>query len=472
MNIVPLTLELIIVALILVVFATDLLLPNRPKLIALVTLFGLIVALLLNILHPWYGSTFQGAFVSDPFTGFLKGVFLLAGIIFALGSISTIERFDRREAEYFILTLFSILGMMVTVSARDLVLFFVAFELMSIPLYILAAYEKRKVESTEAGLKVFIFGVFSSALLVMGLALLYGTTGGTSFSTLSTSLTQSEPLTVLGFLLFLGGIGFKVAMVPFHMWVPDTYQGAPSTFVAFLSVAPKAAGFSILFIFFIRVFANLMLPWKLVIAFLSGITMIIGNVLAIPQTSLKRLLGYSSIAHVGYMLLGVATATQLAIAMVLFYFVAYVLSNMGAFLFAEVLHQESGTDNLSALNGYAQCNPLISLYMLIFLLSLGGIPFVIGFWAKLYVFLAALKGGYTLLVFLGAVLAVVALYYYLNVARQMYIHKPSKTDTVTLPLTLHLALLISTLGVVLLGLFPKLLAQPAINIAKTFITGS
>lgn len=472
MNLVPLTLELIVVALILIVFAIDLLFPDKPGLIAGFTLFGLIVTLLLNIFHPWYGTAFQGAFVSNPFTGYLKGVFLLAGIIFALGSISTVKRFTGRDGEYFVLVLFSILGMMLTVSARDLILFFVAFELMSIPLYILAAYEKRKVESTEAGLKIFVFGTFSSAILVMGLALLYGTTGSTSFSTIANSLSQSEPLTVLGFLLFLGGIGFKVAMVPFHMWVPDTYQGAPAPFVAFLSVAPKAAGFAILFIFFIKVFANLMLPWKLVIAFISGVTMVIGNILALPQTNLKRLLGYSSIAHVGYMLLGVATGTQLAIAMVLFYFVAYVLSNMGAFLFAETLLQESGTDELSALNGYAQRNPLLSLYMLIFLLSLGGIPFVVGFWAKLYVFLAALKGGFTLLVFLGAVLAVVALYYYLNVARQMYIHNPEKTERVPVPLSLHIALIIATLGIVLLGLFPRLLAQPAINVAKIFITGS
>ncbi len=471
MNFAPLTLELLLAGLILIVFVVDLVSKN-PKVLAGITFVGLTILFFLNLLHPWYGTTFQGTFVSNSFTGFLKGVFLLAGILVSLGSLSTAEeQYRGRVGEYYILLLFSLLGMLFVVSARDLVLFFVAFELMSIPLYILAAYQKDSEASIEAGLKLFIFGTFSSAILVMGLALLYGTTGSTRFDVLAQTLTEGEALSVLGFLLFLTGIGFKVAMVPFHMWVPDTYAGAPAPFVAFLSVAPKAAGFAILFIFFLQVFANLALPWKLVIAFLSGITMILGNLLAIPQTHLKRLLGYSGIAHIGYMLLGVAAGTDLAIAMVLFYFVAYVLANIGAFLFAETALQNEGTDQLSALHGYAQRNPLLGLYMLIFLLSLGGIPFVVGFWAKLYVFLAALKAGYGLLVFLAAVLTVVALYYYLNVARQIYIEKPASNDPVRVPASIHFVLIISTLGTVLLGLYPKLIVGPALEIARAFVAG-
>ncbi len=464
--------EFLLLGLMLLVFFVDLFVPSK-RVPAWLTVVGLGVLFFVNLWAPHYGTTWGGTIVHNAFTAFLKGVFLLAALIASLGAISTLPRFERRAGEYYLLILASLLGMMLVVSARELVLFFVSFELMSIPLYVLAAYYKSDEKSVEAGLKLFIYGTFSSALLAMGITLLYGVVGSTLFADLAGGLARSEPLAVLGLVLFLAGVGFKVAMVPFHMWVPDTYEGAPTPFVAYLSVAPKAAGFAILFVFFLSLFQDLASVWKVAIAFFSGITMILGNLLALPQTNLKRLLGYSGIAHIGYMLLAVAAGTERAVAFVLFYFVAYVLSNMGAFLVAEVVRQNEGTEDLSALHGYALRNPLLSLYMLVFLLSLGGIPFVMGFWAKLYVFLAAVQSGLVLLVFLGAVLTVVALFYYLNVARKMYIEKPEDTallqKPVAVPGSIHLVLALATLAVAVLGLYPKLVVSPALSAAHTFL---
>lgn len=464
--------EFFLVGLMLLVFLVDLFVSDK-RIPAWLTIAGLVVLFFVNLWAPHYGSTLNGTLVHSSFTAFLKGVFLLAGIIASLGAVSTLRQFEKRAGEYYLLLLASLLGMMLVVMARELVLFFVAFELMSIPLYVLAAYDKADDRSVEAGLKLFIYGTFSSALLAMGVTLMYGVVGSTLFRDLASGLTQAEPLAILGLVLFLAGVGFKVAMVPFHMWVPDTYEGAPAPFVAFLSVAPKAAGFAILFVFLLSLFQDMAPFWKVTVAFFAGITMILGNLLALPQTNLKRLLGYSGIAHIGYMLLAVAAGTERAIAFVLFYFVSYVLSNMGAFLFAEVVRQNEGGETLEKLHGYAQRNPLLSLYMLVFLLSLGGIPFVMGFWAKLYVFLAAVQSGLVLLVFLGAVLTVVALFYYLNVARQMYIEKPEQAEKLQAPVrvpgSIHLALALATLAVAVLGLYPKLVVSPALSAAHTFL---
>jgi NADH-quinone oxidoreductase subunit N len=355
--------------------------------------------------------------------------------------------------------------MMLLASARELVLLFVAFELMSIPLYVLAGFVKREELAVEAALKFFLVGSLSSAILAYGLSFLYGATGTTALPEIVRAVGSGDPVLMLGFVLVLAGMGFKIAAFPFHMWVPDTYEAASTPFVAWLSVAPKAAGFAAIFRVFVEGAGDRASVWVPLAAALGAVTIVAGNLMALPQTNVKRLLAYSGIAHIGYMLLGVAAVSPFGVAVVLFYLVAYVFSNMGAFLVVEAVAQAEGSTSLTAFRGLAQRSPLLALAMLIFLLSLGGIPFVVGFWAKLYVFWAAAEAGLYGLVLLGAVLTVVALFYYLMVAKQMYIDPPLTPTPVPVPPVLALVVAASALAVVFLGLYPGPLVETAIRAA-------
>ena len=410
----------------------------------------------------------RGAFVLDGLALFGKQLFLVATFIGILGSLSLPDpAFRRRAPEYYLLLLASLLGMLVLASARELILLFVAFELMSIPLYVLSGFLKREDVAVEAALKFFLVGTVSSAILAYGLSFVYGATGTTDLAGVARALAAPGPLLILGMLLVLAGFGFKIAVFPFHMWVPDTYEAASTPFVAWLSVAPKAAGFVAIFRVFLEGVGDPVALWVPIVAGLAAITMVAGNLMALPQRNSKRLLAYSGIAHIGYMLVGLAAVSASGTAMVLFYLVAYVFGNMGAFLVVESVAQaEGGSTHLDALRGLAQRSPLLALAMLLCLLSLGGIPFVAGFWAKLYVFWAAAQVGLYWLVLVGAVLTVVALFYYLILARRMYIEAPQRTGRIAVAPPLALAILICALGVVGLGVYPKPLVELTLRVAN------
>jgi len=275
---------------------------------------------------------------------------------------------------------------------------------------------------------------------------------------------------MLGMALLLAGLGFKIAAFPFHMWAPDTYEAASTPFVAWLSVAPKAAGFVAIVRLFIEGVGSAALVWMPAVAVLAGMTMVTGNLMAIPQQNIKRMLAYSGVAHIGYMLVGLAALSSSGVAMMLFYLVAYMFGNMGAFLVVQAVAQSEQSDGIEAYRGLAQRSPLLALAMLIFLLSLGGIPFVAGFWAKLYVFWAAIERGMYGLVFLGAVLTVVALYYYLLVARRMYIEAPPRTGPVPIPRPLGVAILACVVGVVGMGIYPAPWVTLAQRVASTLFS--
>ncbi len=407
------------------------------------------------------------AFVLDGLALFAKQLFLVATFIAILGSLSLPDpAFRRRAPEYYLLLLASLLGMLVLAGARELILLFVAFELMSIPLYVLSGFLKREAVAVEAALKFFLVGTVSSAILAYGLSFIYGATGTTDLAGVARALAAPGPLLLLGMLLVLGGFGFKIAAFPFHMWVPDTYEAASTPFVAWLSVAPKAAGFVAIFRVYLEGVGDAVVLWVPVVAGLAAITMVAGNLMALPQQNSKRLLAYSGIAHIGYMLVGLAAVSASGTAMVLFYLVAYVFGNMGAFLVIESVAQAEGSVHLDALRGLAQRSPLLALAMLLSILSLAGIPFVAGFWAKLYVFWAAAQVGLYWLVLVGAVLTVVALFYYLILARRMYIEAPQRTGRIAVSPPLALAILICTLGVVGLGVYPKPLVELALRVAN------
>ena len=415
---------------------------------------------------------FGGSFVQDELAIFSKRLFLLATFLGVLASLSLrAPTFARRATEYYVAMLASLLGMLVLASARELILLFVAFELMSIPLYVISGFRKREEEAVEAALKFFLIGTVSSAFIVYGLSFVYGISNTTDMAGVAAALQDGHPLLILGMVLTLGGLGFKIAAFPFHMWVPDTYEAAGTPFVAWLSVAPKAAGFVVMFRLYLEGVGGPVVLWVPLAAGLAAITIIAGNLMAIPQQNIKRLLAYSGIAHIGYMLVGFAAVSASGVAMMLFYLVAYLFGNMGAFFVVEAVSQSDGSEAISAYKGLAQRSPLLALSMLLFLLSLGGIPFVAGFWAKLFVFWAAVEGctGWCQmywLVLVGAILTVVALFYYLLVAKRMYIDAPERTQPVAVSPFLAFSIFVCVAGVVGVGAYPKPLVMAALRAAS------
>jgi len=461
----PLVLEVGLGVLIVLVFFVGLWSRGQDRRVGWISVIGLLVLLGLAF-RSEPGVLFRGAFVQDGLAVFFKRLFLVATIIGVIGSLGLrAPTFARRATEYHLAMLASLLGMLVLASARELILLFVSFELMSIPLYYLAGFLKRDELAVEAALKFFLVGTVSSAILVYGLSFLYGVSGTTDLRGVAKAIQTGHPLVMLGMILALGGLGFKIAAFPFHMWVPDTYEAASTPFVAWLSVAPKAAGFVVMMRLYLEGVGDRVIAWVPMVATLAAITIVAGNLMAIPQQNVKRLLAYSGIAHIGYLLVGFAAVSASGAAMMLFYLVAYLFGNMGAFLVVEAVGQSEGSDAIAAYRGLAQRSPVLALSMLLFLLSLGGIPFVAGFWAKLYVFWAAADQGLYWLVLVGAILTVVALFYYLLVAKRMYIDPPATTTPIVVAPFLVLSILLCVAGVVGLGIYPKPLVMAALRAA-------
>src|SRR5262245_32777203 len=465
-----LALPILVALLALLVFVVDLAVgPARGRATGLVAFFGLLAIFAASWRLAPGGQAVRGSFVLDEFALYLSRIMLVAPALGVLGSLDQTPRnMNRRQGQNYLLLLSSLLGMLFLAGARELVLLIVSFELMSIPLYVLAAMHKSSRLGIEGALKLYLTGAVSSAVTLYGLSFIVGATGSTMLSDIA--IAGSSPYLVVGLLLAMAGMGFKVGAVPFHMWIPDTYQGAPTPFVAFLSVAPKVAGFAALTRLFVEGLSPMRGTWWPVLFIICGATMLVGNFFALNQGNVKRLLGYSGIAHIGLLLLALGIGTERGIGVMLFYLAAYVFTNMGAFFVAEVVGRE-GSDEISAYRGLARRSPLLGLAMLLFLLSLGGIPFVAGFWAKMFLFFAAWEAGIRGLVILGAVLAVVALYYYLRVARSIYIEKPVTDARVSVPWAMASAIAIAMAGVVLIGVRPALLLESAIHAARSVVGG-
>ena len=459
----PLLLELGTGALMLVVFALGLLRPAQDRrVVGIVATAGVFLLGALAMTLAPSGPAVGGMFVQDGLAIFAKRLFLAATFIGLLAGLGSTQ-FARRTLEYHLLVLASLLGMLALASSRDVILLFLAFELMSIPLYLLSGFAKRAPEAVEASLKFFLVGSVSSAIMAYGLSFVYGATGSTSLAVIAKA--PADPWLTLGLVAVFAGVAFKIAAFPFHMWVPDAYEAASTPFVAWLSVAPKAAGFVTLFRIYFEGVGDRAAVWGPVAAGLATVTMLAGNLMALPQKNTKRLLAYSGIAQIGYMLVGIAAASASGTAMVLFYLVAYVFGNMGAFLVVEAVARADGSESTSAFRGLAQRSPLLALGMLLFLLSLGGIPFVAGFWAKLYVLWAAAERGLYWLVLVGAILTVVALFYYLIIAKSMYIDAPTKADGVRLTPALALSVILCVAGIVVIGVYPKPVVMAALRVA-------
>lgn len=433
--------------------------PGGSGVFATATLIGVLATAAWVAVTP-DGSAFGGTFVFDRMAVVFKEIVLGAVLLTTISSIGTVGRLRAHRGEYYGLVLMSAVGMMLMVSATELLTLYVSLELSTIVLYALAAYNKTNRKSAEAGLKYVILGGISSAILLYGVALLYGLTQTTDLQTIKTTIWGMymeggfSPGMTLALIFLLAGFGFKLALAPFHMWAPDVYEGAPTPITAFLSVASKAAALAA----FIRVFfvglESAQMVWGHAIAALAALAMVVGNVTAIVQSNIKRMLAYSSVAQIGYVMVGAVALDAYGATSMAYYMMAYLFANMGAFICVIAFSERTGSDEIMDYSGLARRSPMLAAFFTLFLLSLTGIPPTAGFLAKYYVFLAGINAGYMWLVIVALLTSVIALYYYITVVRRMYF--PSDLSETPFPVSRSLvaALAISAVGVLYFGVFP------------------
>ena len=378
---------------------------------------------------------FSGMFALDHFAIFFKALFLLTAALVVLLSHDYLKRNDYRPGEYLALVMFATVGMMTMASGVNLAVIYVGLELMALSTYILAGYFRREVKSHEAAAKYFVLGAMSSGILLYGLSLIYGATGTLDLATLARVLASGKPgpSALVGVALLACGFLFKVAAVPFHVWTPDVYEGAPTPITAFMSVGPKAAAFAMFLRVFIGGLAPLAASWIWLVGVAAALTMIWGNVAALTQDNVKRMLAYSSIAHAGYALVGLVAGGPAGVNSVLFYMLVYTVTNIGAFGFVVLLESRGyAGETVADYAGLARRHPAAAFGMLLFMLSLGGIPPTAGFMGKLYLFAAAVNAGYVWLVVVAVLMSAVSLYYYLRIVLQMYLREGDGAEPATL----------------------------------------
>jgi NADH-quinone oxidoreductase subunit N len=437
--------------------------------LGLLSLVALLVAALAN---GWlYGVEevgTAGVVLVDGFRLFANWIFLAAAAFAVLMSPTYVYRQRLQAGEYYALTLFATAGMMFMAGARDLIVLFLGLEVMSIAVYALTAFNRRDRRSAEAGLKYFLLGAFSTGFFLYGLALVYGGAGSTNIAQVALAVENgvaANGLLLAGVALMVVGFGFKVSAVPFHMWVPDVYEGAPTPVTAFMSVAVKAAAFVAFMRVFMVAFGGLYEVWYPVLWWLAAITMVVANFVALAQTSVKRMLAYSSVAHAGYLLVALAAANEMAVAGLLFYLLVYVVMNMGAFAVVMTVGRQ-GEENLS-LDDYAGLgarHPLLSVVLTIFLLSLAGFPGTAGFMGKIYLLQGAADARLWTLAVILVLTTVVSYYYYLRVAWYAWMRAPVREDQhegLVIPLPVRIALAAGVAAVLFLGIFPSSLMELA-----------
>ncbi|HJR79143.1 MAG TPA: NADH-quinone oxidoreductase subunit N [Anaerolineales bacterium] len=423
------------------------------------TAVGLLVAMLISLLFGRPGepiSTLGGMVRFDWLGFFFKMLFMFSGAVTAFLLMDNEKVGHRGEA--YLLLLASLLGMNLMAASTDLVMLYLSIETASIPLYVLSGFMLADDKSTEAGFKYLLFGALTSTVMLYGFSLVFGFTGTTNLYQLGALFGNGnmELVTAFGVLaLILVGIGFKVSIVPLHFWAPDVYEGAPTPVAGFLSTASKAAGFAVLVRLFMVAFPDFAVSWTAILAVLSAITMTVGNLLALPQTNIKRLLAFSSIAHAGYVLIGVVALTQLGIASVIFYLAAYILTNLLAFGIAMAFSRVTGLEDIRDYAGMSRRNPGLALMMLTAFLSLTGMPPFAGFIAKVVVFAAGIQASYVWLVVIGIINSVIGMYYYLNVLKYVYLYRMPHEDEESHPVPLTrahaISLAVLAIGVILIG---------------------
>ncbi|MBI2846302.1 MAG: NADH-quinone oxidoreductase subunit N [Chloroflexi bacterium] len=453
---------------------------QRKGWLATVSLLGLFVPTALTLaLWGVRTTAFNGFLIVDEFSLFFKLLFIVVAALVILASQDYVSKFPRMQGEYYALVLLAAVGMMLMAASGELITIYIALELNALSLCALVCF-LRDARSSEASLKFLLLSAISSAVMLYGMALVFGLTGSTSLRDIAAGLVPlkrllDEPALLLGLTLIVAGFGFKISTVPFQMWVPDVYEGAPTPITAYLSVASKAAGFAVILRVFYIAFGGMDLDWGMLFAVLSAVSMTIGNIVAIAQSNIKRMLGYSTIAHAGYLMAGLASVSALGIggeflgpSGVLFYLGAYAMTNLGAFIAVIAISNKTGSDLIADYAGMARRTPALAFALAFCLISLVGIPPTAGFVAKIYIFNAAVQNGLVWLAIIGVVNSVISAYYYINVVRVMYLRPAASEEAVPSTMALRSALLISVAGVFLLGILPGPLMRLA-NIAVSVL---
>ncbi len=466
----PVMPEIVMTVLALAILLADLVI-KRKETIAFLTIVSVAAVAYIMVGSPLI-STFNGMFVSDGYSIFFKLIFMLNVILTVLISVKYIVIEKVNFGEYYALILFSSLGMMIMASAGDLIVLYLGLELMALSTYILAGFIRYDIKSNEAAMKYFLLGAFASAFLLYGTSMIYGLTGTTDLKAISAYIVANglsgNPVLILSMILFAVAFSFKIAAVPFHMWAPDAYEGAPTSITAFMSVGPKAAGFAVLGRVFLIAFGSVKLEWSAVLVPIAILTMGVGNIVALSQTNIKRMLAYSSIAHAGYILLGIIAGTSDGMASVLTYMLIYAFMNIGAFAVVIMLRSEGFKgDNISDYEGLSKTHPLTAALMLVFMFSLTGIPPTAGFMGKFYVFMSAINAGYTWVVIIAVMFSAISAYFYLRVVMYMYMKEPKETVQLSASPAIGLALAITVIAVLVIGISPS----TVVNLARAAVAG-
>ncbi|MFC1937863.1 NADH-quinone oxidoreductase subunit N [Chloroflexota bacterium] len=483
MNLVLITPEITLAAFAIAVILLDLFI-ERKRLLTALSIVGLAVSAGFTV--AIWGSPqpmFNNMLAVDSFALFFKLLFLGIAALIILASVDYVSKFERFQGEYHALVLLSTLGMMLMAATAELISIYIALELTSISLYVLVGFLKDP-KSNEASLKYLLLGALASAVLLYGMALVFGFTGKTQLGDIARAVQATSPqgimgspALILGIVLLVAGFGFKIAAVPFHMWVPDVYEGAPTPITAYLSVASKAAGFAVILRVFYSAFGFpdwLSLDWGLVFATLAAIGMTLGNVAALPQVNIKRMLGYSSIAQAGYLMVGLATmglssATDVVgRSAILFFLASYAFTNLGAFIAIIAISNKLNSDLINDFSGMSKRSPLVALALTLCLISLVGMPPAAGFMAKFYIFSGAVQHGLLWLVIIAVINSVISAYYYLRVVKVMWFGEAASAEKVPSSGALRTALAISCLGVLILGIIPGFVMRFAEIAAEMF----
>ena len=462
--------EFLITGLAFVVLTVDFLLPReRKNVLAVVSIVGLAAVAVFSVLYlgneddtPLY----EGIFLVDRFSLVFKVGFLGLGVLIILASADFVKKYLHHPGEYYGIILFSILGMMLMAASAELLTAYISLELLSFSLYILVSMARDDPKSNEAGVKYILLGAFASALLLYGISLVYGVLGTTTFAGIGQAMgsgLDTSPNLLIGVVLILAGLGFKVAAVPFHMWTPDIYEGAPLPVTAYLAVGSKAAAFALILRLFATAFMQSIEEWQLVIAAIAAVTMTLGNLVALAQSNIKRLLAYSSIGQVGYLLVGVAALSAAASNAVILHLVGYGLANLAAFVAVIAFYNVTGKDEINDFAGLADRNPFIAMALNVALFSLAGLPFFAGFITKFYLFVAAAEEDMLWLAGVAIVNSFISLYYYLTIIKQMYMQPAEDRGPVRLSLPTGGLLAILVVGTIAAGVYPS----PLVDIIET-----
>lgn len=462
--------EIVITFLAFAILAADLLKPRgERKSLARLGIIGSLIAINVIVLTADIsGTTLSGLFIQDGVSVFFKILFLLTGIFILYMAQEYEEKIKNFKAEFYALILFAVLAMMFLASSNDFISLYVSLEFLAITLYILACYTKEESVSVEAGLKYLITGALASGVLLYGITFLYGAAGSTEFSQIKLALNGKDfsGFLAIGLILVVIGLSFKIASIPFHVWAPDVYQGAPTPITALLAAGSKAAGFVILMRVMFTALGSIRPHWVFFISVISSLTLLFGNLAAMPQKNIKRMLAYAGIGSAGYLLMGIAAGSPLGSGAIMFYLLTYLFAIAGTFLAIVIFYNSEGSDSIDAYTGLSRRSPLLAATLFIGLLSLAGVPPLGGFIAKLYLIAAVVQEGLIWLAVVGVLMAIAAMYYFLLVIKRIYLWQP-KIDTPIKVSPINAALLYSiNIATLVLGVYPGPFTDWVMHIAK------